>query len=359
MLRSSRADCMNTPDDTEENANVICFRPEAKRFGKSQEPQPRTYTLEWKSACLEVLELYRETLRERLNRKKVGWKYIRDLAMVDFDSFEQSKRTHEDIRLTRQDLESWSKGLSILSDSKFYFIDILIRKLMVSGELDIPYASLIRTNELQYKRVLRSLYCQTGAYTDEIAEYAERVQGAVFHAVVRHSIIKEVYLIFDDAAEIIMSVTALIVRDSTLSDANDLNSIPDGSYFMRGFVIPISVEEKNGSISGTINFFRPEYKGDEYDGYADVSFFTDVNDEIHISWAHHLLTDIHHRLVPVFYRKEYYESERRDGSFALDDYIDGNDKFKFEQISGGKYKNENFIKNLKNMFKTSYKGYIL
>ena len=250
------------------------------------------------------MSLYREERQALLGYKRLGWQRIRDEIMMPFDEYSDERKITESPSLTRQDLENWQAGVSSLSDNKFIFIDKFIREKLQRGEFDRVRAKLIAASEYRAKKALFEMYSSKSLNQSKIDGFFERLQGSVYTATFVRGPFRQAILIFDTEAQFGISLTALLVRDRELRKLNTHDDVGDGSYCMRGFLIPLSIVPRDtpnySDLKGTIKFFRPEYKGHPIVGYADVSFEANLSTfdstphvlDFIISWSHHLLSDL-------------------------------------------------------------------
>lgn len=140
---------------------------------------PPSYPGELKAFSLEILNAYRKTLGKMTARKTVGWTVVRNLIMEAEDA---DHPTGFDPRLTRDDLEAWSRGISTPSDAKFYFIDRFIKRKEIAGEFDDIRRELSEIRQAYrrtlFDRILSSPYDFSGRHTKTYSSLVKQLSGS-------------------------------------------------------------------------------------------------------------------------------------------------------------------------------------
>lgn len=368
---------MCNPEDPPENANVISIHSNAKRIGVHTEKSRVSFPTEWKSVCLEAIDLYREEKRIDLGWKRLGWQNIRDEVMRDFDEYNEGKKYSENTALTRQDFESWHKGLSVLSDQKFIYVDRFVRQLTIDGKLEKIRTKIIRTHDAKIKDTFASIYSVGDIFDDDGGRMSSVLRGKVFSYIFAKGPFRHVILAFGNDSHPVQSLTALLITDRKITDIENDKKLPDGSFFMKGLSVPINIIEdedigagkKLGKyiLEGTIKFFRPEYRGAPQKGYADVGFTIYLDQEMSdltLTWANHLVSDYDlERSVPVFkspiIMQDWHKIYVGEMSYIERMYLKNDDGYiMFQQCvkDGGDL--EKIISQVEFHLENSYKGYV-
>lgn len=270
-----RMNSKNT-DTPDENADASCVRQNANKFRVLQREHAKTFPADWKLLCRSVLEAYKTVRQDELGYKRLGWTIIRDEIMSRVDSKSPDGRVERDDRLTRQDIEAWQNG-SDLSDTKFQFVDLFIRRL----EMDERYENLfeeIQASKFMYQMsALAELYLpKTGneffanLIREDFPKYivSEKIENAWFS-----QIAAKVQYEFDRVFKLVFLYLPKAIEDI---EDRDFQRIA----FFEGYVLPLmdvapsDSKIQRGKTRCLVKLCRAEVRGVYVLGYADgeISF---------------------------------------------------------------------------------------
>lgn len=271
--------------------NILNFAELAKRLGTSSDANrfcksAIRYPPEWKEACLEIVKAYKEEKQIELGRKKLGWQWVRGKIMEPFDVVQSNGKRSPNPNLpdlSRQNLESWADTGS-LSDVKFQFIDLFVRRL--SFELDdlSPYKSARRINEKPRMRVISDIYQDRTLKHIDAADIINIFGNYSLSEPVENTWFQRIALKVDHVDHGIAKITLAYLPFDIREDVTDADQ---NVVFFDGFLIPIVtflMDDFEGSGVNPMHLkcfcllklFRPEFRGHHLTGYADGEI------EIHI-----------------------------------------------------------------------------
>lgn len=261
--------------------NTIDFRAFVENHPKSDLEKAdvetgRSYSPEWKSTCLRVLEIFREQQRSKLNRKKFGWQATRDAIMEDFDAKSGRKLAGRNQDLTNNHMKDWARHYTI-RDSAFRYIDRFVRKMELGPAYDGVREALIGQNDRRHAEVISEIY-QRRRMKEGFVEYLESVSGEFLYSEplakvgYQHIVIRFV----SEMSGVLKIHVAYCDFDIHKPDFRNIHA----ALFYEGFLIPVptrSVDslEETGLPARTdswlcwVKLHRPQYRGSLRNGSAD------------------------------------------------------------------------------------------
>lgn len=315
----------------------------------------RTYSSEWKSVCLKILEEYRNRKAKSLGRKVYGWQAVRDDIMWTYDDHDAGTKTRgrSDDLLSVGDMNSYARTGSLGQD-KFRFVDEFIRGLNPSRDLRLSIQDAKQRADAQKLASFQDIYQRRQINADFIDGFQTLLGRYIYSEQIGQSFsYPQIFARIDFSYLTSIKLTWVY---SKVEFGTEVISA-DQLIFFDGFLVPLPdiAGEYDSGIKGInidgfdciLKLFRPQFRGHPELGHADVKlrcFVSRPNHEgsvhlsIHVAGSNQPLTPLGINLGASS-RMKHVRNER-DGTFEM--YCDHQYDEKIEDIFRKWYKGDVF-----------------
>ncbi|MEC3949292.1 hypothetical protein [Sphingobium sp. HWE2-09] len=237
-------------------------------------PPIQAFPAEWKSVCLEILTLRRAEIQKTVPSRDIGWGTIRDIIMEAFDTYDGSELKKRDRNLSGQNLQDWYDG-STPTDAKFRFVNLYIVQMEKDGHLAKFRSKISEAREDFVHKALLMIYSKykfeglDSIYLDDF--YRILPDTFVSKGMIKGSLLgsSSVHFVRDNWG--VRKILFAYHRFNTHFSRSEISS----SSIYEGFLIPQSIDtwtqEEDSCYHARFNvkLFRPAYRGDPVNGFAD------------------------------------------------------------------------------------------
>ncbi|SEM88971.1 hypothetical protein SAMN04488011_101829 [Palleronia pelagia] len=315
---------------------------------------PRTFSPEWKSVCLEILEDYRASKATSLGKSVYGWQAVRDDIMRAYDDHGARTKSigRRDDLLSVGDMNSYARSGS-LGPEKFGYVESFIKEMAPSRDLSASIIKIKQRADAQKLASFQDIYQRQHIDPQFVNGFAGLLGQYIYSEPLPHPFAyRQIFARIDFIYLNCLKLTWAYSKK--LCDEGDFRSTD--LVFLDGFLIPLPDPKGryNSGVPGInvdgfdclLKLFRPQLGDAREEGHIDAKlrcFISRPNKnsntrlDIHVAASHQPMTPsgvnlgLPHRMIHI--------TNSNTGTFELNCDQNRNDK-------------------IANIFDNWYKGYV-